>query len=123
MSHLHTLNIDFTPVKDVSMLGKLHTLSLIGSKVEDVSVLGNLHTVKTGSDALFIKGIANLSNLHTLQADQKDLSQEIVDKLRVHTLMFRLVDFKKVKIPKGIVLAISVGYLDGKQYISSYIKN
>jgi hypothetical protein len=80
---VHTLNLSFSQVQDVSALGKVHTLDLSGTQVQDVSVLRNVHTLDLSGTQ--VQDVSALGNVHTLNLSGT-LVQDVSALGNVHTL-------------------------------------
>ena len=63
-NYIHTLDLSYTRVTDVSMLGHVHTLYLFNTRVTDVSALGNVHTLHLGGTS--VTDVSALGHVHTL---------------------------------------------------------
>jgi len=84
-SKVHTLNLSYTQVVDVSALGKgtVYDLDLSGTKVVDVSSLGKVHTLILRDTE--VVDVSSLGNVHTLDLTRtKILDVSALGK--VHTL-------------------------------------
>ena len=66
LRYVHTLDLSYTTVSDVSMLGKVHTLNLSNCyKVTDVSALGNVHTLDlSGTKVSDVSALKNVRELN-----------------------------------------------------------
>ena len=80
------INIRYSKITDVSMLGNLHTLCLFHCfKVTDVSMLGNLHTLDLCCCAN-ITDVSMLGNVHTLDLNNCQKVFDVSMLGKVHTL-------------------------------------
>jgi len=64
VANVHTLNLSYTPVVDVSALGRVHTLYLSCTSVVDVSALGRVHSLYLGGTP--VVDVSALGRVHSL---------------------------------------------------------
>src|SRR5690348_14458069 len=62
--NLKDLNLSYTKIEDVSMLGNVHTLNLSHTDVTDVSMLGNVYNLDISYTK--VKDVSMLGNIHIL---------------------------------------------------------
>ena len=64
IDNVHTLDLSYTKVTDVSMLGRVHRLDLSCTQVTDVSMLGGVHTLYLNGTQ--VTDVSMLGGVHTL---------------------------------------------------------
>ena len=68
---IYDLDLSETNVADVSSLGRVHTLNLSETNVVDVSALGNVHTLDLSSTN--VEDVSALGNVHTLNVSNTNV--------------------------------------------------
>ncbi len=109
LSNVHSLDLGFTWVEDVSMLGRLHSLDLNCTEVTDVSMLGGLHTLYLGCTD--VEDVSMLGGLHTLGLSNMINVMDVSMLGKLNTLYLSGFDGEDVNMLGGVQNL----YLDGKR--------
>jgi hypothetical protein len=85
--NVHSLNLAYCNISDVSPLRNVHTLDLTGTEVRDVSMLGNVHSLNL-SECENVEDVSQLGGVHTLNLSNCPRVRNVSMLRNVHSLDF-----------------------------------